>query len=107
MPYFPTNEGWTWATSPSNPPASTSPLPPPQQANPHQPNSLRPARQSARWLGRGQSHPNPQNRPQQRQTDNSGPDRHQSTLTSPWGPQPVPPSSLANPRPELPPPSTQ
>ena len=40
MPFFPMDESWTWATSPTNPPPPTSPLPPPQQANLRQPGSL-------------------------------------------------------------------
>ena len=110
MPYFPTNEGWTWARSPSNPPTLTSPLPPPHPSNPRQPNSLRPARQSAHRYGRGQPHPQSLPRSQPRQTDNGWPSEHcQTTLTGTWGSQPVPSSSLANPRPDPPllPTSTQ
>jgi hypothetical protein len=105
MPYYPTNESWTWATSPANPPPSTSPLPPPQQSNPRQPNSLRPIRQSAHQRGRGQSHPHSQTRFQPRQPDNGWPgERRQTTLTNAWGTQPTA-SSSANPRTDLPPPA--
>jgi hypothetical protein len=110
MPYFPTSENWTWAMAPSNPPTSTSPLPPPQQSNPCQPNSLRPVRQAAHRSGRGQLHPQPQPHSQPCQTDNGWPSEHrQTTLTNAWGSQPAASSSSsANPRPDLPPPpSTQ
>jgi hypothetical protein len=108
MPYFPTIESWTWATSPSNPPSATSPLPPPQQTNPHQPNSLRPIRQTAHRAGRGQSHPQPRPRSPPRQTDNGWPkERRQTTLTNAWGTQPAASSSSTNLRPDIPPSSTQ
>jgi hypothetical protein len=108
MPYFPTSESWTWATSPSNPPPPTSPLPPPQISNPRQQHSLRPIRQAAHRHGRGQSHPQPQPRSQPRQTDNGWPsERRQSTLTGAWGSQPIASSSSsANLRPDLPPPAS-
>jgi hypothetical protein len=107
MPYFPTSESWTWASSPSNPPASASPLPPPQPSNPRQPNSLRPVRQAAHRYGRGHSHPHSQPRSQPRQTDNGWPnERRQTTLTGAWGSQPTAaPSTSVNSRPDLPPPA--
>jgi hypothetical protein len=104
MPYFPTSESWTWAMSPSNLPSSTSSLPPPQQSNPRQPNSLRPLRQSAHRSGRGHSHPHPQPRSQPCQADNGWPsERRQTTLTGAWGSQPAASSSsIPHPDPPLP-----
>ena len=104
MPYFPTNENWTWATSPTNTSAPAATLPPPQQANPqHWPISpihQRAHRQEARaWLllhSQSSSHP----------VDNSWPrDCHQSTLPGLWGSQP-PVGSSSNPQPNLPSPSS-
>jgi hypothetical protein len=97
MPYFPTNESWTWATSPSNPPPPTlSPLPPPQQANPRQRHSPRPMRQKQRRNINGNNppppppHPHPHTIPQPRQVDNGWPkERRQTTLPSAWSSQPI------------------
>jgi hypothetical protein len=110
MPFFPTDESWTWATSSTNPPPPTSSLPPPQQSNPRQPNFLRPIRQTSHRHGRGQSHPQSQSRTQPCQTDNGWPsERRQTTLTGAWGSQPIASSSAAaaNPPPDTPLPASQ
>ena len=103
MPYFPTNENWTWAASPSPPsipsPSSPSFLPPPQQANPRQHHSPRPIRQN-QCQHKNNSNFHPFTTPshsyshsysysQPRQSDNgwSG-DLQQTTLANAWGPQP-------------------
>ena len=41
MPYFPSNDSWTWASRPTNPPLPENPLPPLQQASPRH-RSIRP-----------------------------------------------------------------
>ena len=97
MPYFPTNESWTWAAAPSNPSPAPFPLPPPQLANPRQRHSPRPMRQNQRrhYNNNLPPHPStlpphPPSNPQSRQMDNGWPmDRqYQTTLMNAWGPQP-------------------
>jgi hypothetical protein len=110
MPYFPSNDSWTWATAPSNPPPPDIPLPPPQQANPRH-RSIRPIRQQPRRTeGRRNSVSSPPPHSQQaRPRDNGWPSerRRQTTLTGAWGSQPITASS-SNARPEQSlPPSTQ
>jgi hypothetical protein len=106
MPYFPTNENWTWATSPSNPPPSAALSPPPQQANPRHRHSPRPIRQNQRRHNSNlppPSHSLPNSQPRQSDYGWSR-ERHQTTLANAWGPQiQAPPSD--NPRAEPAPPA--
>ena len=95
MPYFPTNENWTWAASPTNsPPSISSPFPPPQKANPRHRHAPRPIRQNQcrNPINNNTTSPpssQPHSNPQLRQFDYGWPkDRHQTTLMNAWGSQP-------------------
>ena len=88
MPYFPTSEAWTWASTPVNPPRPSSPNPPlPMRSNPR----LRSPRSTHQSSHQGNEWSQP------RHTDNGWPnERRQSTLHGYWGSQPA--ASSSNPR---------
>ena len=105
MPYFPTNEACTWATSPSNPPRPTMPLPEPPQirTNPRLrapctgSNAYRPESQTSNY--------NPDVR--SRHTDNGWPaSKRQTTLPNHLGTQPSTGTSSQHSN-QLPPPQSQ